>query len=125
MVATSIIYKTKKQIPFQLEHRGLSAVQNLLVQVNVKAKSSITLLIQKGKPETFVTKTYARFVPERKDDFAWENDKIAFRTYGKAIEKTKEYYKKHSGKIKEIVDEICDKLLVNKIIEDYSFEVLN
>jgi len=29
-----------------------------------------------------------------------------------------------SVKIKEIVDEICDKLLVNKIIEDYSFEVL-
>lgn len=29
-----------------------------------------------------------------------------------------------SAKIKNIVDEICDKLLVNKIIEDYSFEVL-
>ncbi|TDE44331.1 DUF4861 domain-containing protein [Flavobacterium rhamnosiphilum] len=81
---------TKKQVPFQLEHRGLSSVQNLLVQVSVKAKSTLSLLIQKGKPEIFVAKTYARFVPERKDDFAWENDKIAFRTYGKAIEKTKE-----------------------------------
>ena len=29
-----------------------------------------------------------------------------------------------SAKIKQIVDEICDKLLVNKIIEDYSFEVV-
>jgi phosphoribosylformylglycinamidine synthase len=27
-------------------------------------------------------------------------------------------------KVKEIVDKICDKLLVNKIIEDYSYEVL-
>lgn len=27
-------------------------------------------------------------------------------------------------KVKKIVDEICDKLLVNKIIEDYSFEIL-
>lgn len=27
-------------------------------------------------------------------------------------------------KIKEIVDEICDKLLVNKVIEDYHFEVI-
>jgi phosphoribosylformylglycinamidine synthase PurS subunit len=26
--------------------------------------------------------------------------------------------------VKKIVDEICDKLLVNKIIEDYSFEIL-
>lgn len=82
--------KTKKQIPFQLEHRGSKAIQNLLLQVDVKAKSSLSLSIQKGKPENFAIKTFARFVPERKDDFAWENDKIAFRTYGKAIEKTKE-----------------------------------
>lgn len=27
-------------------------------------------------------------------------------------------------KAKKIIDEICDKLLVNKIIEDYSFEVV-
>jgi len=26
--------------------------------------------------------TFARFVPERIDDFAWENDRVAFRTYG-------------------------------------------
>ena len=26
--------------------------------------------------------TGARFVPERRDDFAWENDLVAFRTYG-------------------------------------------
>lgn len=81
---------TKQQIPFQLEHCGLPTIQNLLVQVDIKAKSTVTLLIQKGKPETFVAKTYARFVPERKDDFAWENDKIAFRAYGKALENTKE-----------------------------------
>ena len=28
-------------------------------------------------------------------------------------------------KIKQIVDEVCDKLLVNKIIEDYSFEIIS
>lgn len=81
---------TKKQIPFQLEHRGHSSIQNLLVQVNIKAKTSITIIIEKGKPEVFSTKAYARYVPERKDDFAWENDQIAFRAYGKAIEKTSE-----------------------------------
>lgn len=32
-----------------------------------------------------VIKTYARFVPERADDFAWENDKVAFRVYGPAM----------------------------------------
>ncbi len=29
--------------------------------------------------------TFARYVPERKGDFAWENDLVAFRTYGPAL----------------------------------------
>ena len=32
--------------------------------------------------------THGRFVPERKDDYAWENDRIAFRIYGPALQKT-------------------------------------
>ena len=82
--------KTKRQVVFQLEHQGNAAIQNLLVQVDVKAKSKLTLFVQSGKSETFAVKTYARYVPERKDDFAWENDQIAFRTYGKAIEGSNE-----------------------------------
>lgn len=78
--------KSKKEIPFQLEYKGREAVQNLLVQVDVAAKSSVGLVLVKGSPKKFQTKTYARFVPERKDDFAWENDRIAFRVYGKALE---------------------------------------
>jgi hypothetical protein len=36
------------------------------------------------KKEDF--KAYGRFVRERFDDFAWENDRIAHRTYGRALE---------------------------------------
>jgi rhamnogalacturonyl hydrolase YesR len=32
-----------------------------------------------------IVKTFARFVPERFDDFAWESDRIAFRAYGQAL----------------------------------------
>ena len=35
-------------------------------------------------PEPIV-KTFARFVPERMDDFAWESDRIAHRMYGPAL----------------------------------------
>lgn len=28
---------------------------------------------------------FCRFVPERSDDFAWENDRVAFRVYGPAL----------------------------------------
>jgi hypothetical protein len=39
-------------------------------------------------PKVFMSPTpraFARFVPERKDDFAWENDLVAFRTSGPAL----------------------------------------
>ncbi len=44
-------------------------------------------LIQLGKtrPAKPLNPTTARFVPERKDDFAWENDRVAFRAYGPAL----------------------------------------
>ena len=34
--------------------------------------------------------TFGRYVPERKGDFAWENDMIAFRAYGPALRAGKE-----------------------------------
>ncbi len=33
-------------------------------------------------------RTNAMFVPQRKDDFAWENDRIAFRMYGPELQRT-------------------------------------
>ena len=77
---------TKSEYVYQLEYKGQSQVQNLLVQLTVAAGAQQQLLIVKGKHKPFSSKTYCRYVPERKDDFAWENDRIAFRMYGKALE---------------------------------------
>jgi rhamnogalacturonyl hydrolase YesR len=33
-----------------------------------------------------IVKTFARYVPERHDDFAWESDRIAHRVFGPALE---------------------------------------
>jgi hypothetical protein len=66
------------QIPYQtLKNR-----QMVIFPVTVKANGSAVYEIKAGTPGKFATKTYGRFVPERKDDFAWENDRIAFRMYG-------------------------------------------
>jgi hypothetical protein len=81
---------TKQELPFQLEHSGLPAIQNLLVQVSLKPNESRKLVLEAGKPAAAIQKTYARYVPERYDDFAWENDKVAFRMYGKALESKKD-----------------------------------
>ena len=40
-------------------------------------------------PADTTPSTWCRFVPERADDFAWENDLVAFRAYGPAILKRK------------------------------------
>ena len=39
---------------------------------------------EEGQPEP-AQRTFGRFVPERMDDFAWENDLVAFRMYGPAL----------------------------------------
>ncbi|NWK55594.1 glycoside hydrolase family 88 protein [Verrucomicrobiaceae bacterium N1E253] len=39
----------------------------------------------KLKPRLEQNPMLARFVPERKDDFVWENDRIAYRAYGPAL----------------------------------------
>ncbi|MES2829255.1 MAG: DUF4861 family protein [Bacteroidota bacterium] len=82
--------KTGEEVPFQLEYKGSSTPKHLLLNVVVSAGKSLNLKIVKGKPVPAVTKVYGRYVPERKDDFAWENDRIAFRMYGKALESTNE-----------------------------------
>lgn len=53
-----------------------------------KKKNDVATFEGVTLPESFLPatpRTYARFVPERADDFAWENDLIAFRTYGPAL----------------------------------------
>jgi pectinesterase len=41
---------------------------------------------ERRKPRLEDYRVYGRFVRERHDDFAWENDRVAFRIYGKALE---------------------------------------
>lgn len=81
---------TKKEVPIQLESLGTGFIQNILMVVTVPAKSEICLTVIPQKRTIYASKTYARFVPERKDDFAWENNLVAFRAYGKALESTNE-----------------------------------
>ncbi len=43
------------------------------------------IALESACAEEVAPRTFCRFVPERSDDFAWENDKIAFRAYGPAL----------------------------------------
>ncbi|HEY2961089.1 MAG TPA: DUF4861 family protein [Pyrinomonadaceae bacterium] len=60
----------------------------LIFQSDFAPGETKTFTITAGKKREYTKddfKAYGRFVRERFDDFAWENDRIAHRTYGKAL----------------------------------------
>ena len=65
----------------------------LLFQPKIKAlatnKYEIVLIVEDIIKDPIVF-CYSRFVPERIDDYAWENNKVAFRTYGPVAQKMAE-----------------------------------
>lgn len=60
----------------------------VIFQADFAANQTKTFVVKAGKKQEYAKgdfKAYGRFVRERFDDFAWENDLIAHRTYGKAL----------------------------------------
>jgi hypothetical protein len=73
------------EVPYQLSHDG-----KVLLDVGVSPHSTLAFSVRKGTPKTYPTVCYGRIFPERKDDFAWENDRGAYRVYGPALQNTGE-----------------------------------
>ncbi|MDR1172178.1 MAG: DUF4861 domain-containing protein [Bacteroidales bacterium] len=74
------------ELAHQVIYLGEQTPQMLIFQVTLAPKESVELLIKEGTPkQQVVAKTFGRFIPERKDDFAWENDRVVFRMYGPAL----------------------------------------
>ena len=61
----------------------------LIFQADFKPNEAKTFTLSAGSKPSYKREQYkahGRFVRERFDDFAWENDRIAHRMYGKALE---------------------------------------
>ncbi len=61
----------------------------VIFQADFASGETKTFTVTTGKKQVYTPtdfKAYGRFVRERFDDFAWENDRVAHRTYGKALE---------------------------------------
>lgn len=80
-----------------------------MIAVYIAAKGKIELTVSSAIPSKTANKVFARYVPERKDDFAWENNVVTFRAYGKTLEGTSEdaqgfdYWAKRTDEL--IIDE--------------------
>lgn len=62
-----------------------NVADNILFQPSIPANGKATFYLRElnGKEQIQSdNKCYSRFVPERTDDYTWENDKVAFRMYG-------------------------------------------
>lgn len=71
-----------KQVPYQITYD-----EKVIFPAVVAANGTAVYTIQSGTPETFDVKACGKHYPERMDDVAWENDLVAFRAYGPALQK--------------------------------------
>ena len=84
-----LAYQVTNIAPEAKDPRGIGvAYGDLLFQHDFAAgEHEATFTVERIKEisPVFPAKVFARYVPERLDDFAWENDKIGHRTYGPAL----------------------------------------
>lgn len=74
-----------KEIPYQITFD-----EKIIFQANVAANESAVYMIKAGTPANVPVVACGRHYPERVDDIAWENDLVAFRAYGPALQATGE-----------------------------------
>lgn len=82
---TVLDFKTNRLLTTQITHDRQLLFQSDLAPGERRCFWILPQTSQLKAPKTNRT-TFGRFVPERKDDFAWENDRIAYRMYGPALE---------------------------------------
>ena len=70
-----------QQVHYQITYDG-----KVIFPAAIAAGGTATYTIQTGTPEAFDVKACGRCYPERMDDMAWENDLVAFRAYGPALQ---------------------------------------
>ena len=65
------------EIPHQITYDG-----QVIFQVTMKAGQEQTFKFAKGTPQQTESLVFGKHYAGKDDDFAWENDKVAFRVYG-------------------------------------------
>lgn len=76
-----VLDKEGRQVPYQVTYDA-----KVIFPVTVEANGTSDYIIQPGTPDPYTIVACGRHYPERVDDVAWENDLVAFRTYGPALQ---------------------------------------
>jgi Domain of unknown function (DUF4861) len=103
---------THERIPDQLYSGKFNAPPDrllLLVHLPAHGRQRVKFRIDPNAPKTEPL-VFGREAPERKDDFAWENQQVAYRIYGPALEAT--------GEITSGID-VWSKRIPNFVIDSF------
>jgi unsaturated rhamnogalacturonyl hydrolase len=89
--AKIVVVDSKKQpvLSQLIDSDGDDTADEVVFQTDLAAKESKAFTVEAGArptPKADDFKAYGRFVRERHDDFAWENDRVAHRMYGPDLE---------------------------------------
>ena len=79
-----------EEVASQVIYRGEEAPQALIFPVDVDGGQSELFTLKTGVRSAYEPKAFGRQVPERYDDYAWENNLCAYRLYGPALETSPE-----------------------------------
>ncbi len=79
-----------QEMASQVIFRGTDKPVSFIFQVSVQPNAEAVFQVKPGQPAAYEKQAYGRFVPERKDDYAWENNLVGHRMYGPALEATGE-----------------------------------
>ena len=109
--------KYLKPVEYQaVDKNGDGKVDAILFQTHLHGKQTKRFRLDNRKSQITAhissQESFSKFVPDRKDDFAWENNRIGFRMFGPALEK--------AGEISSGVDVFCKRKNTPLIEEFYA-----
>ncbi|WP_440431122.1 DUF4861 family protein [Pedobacter sp. SAFR-022] len=117
--------RSGKLLPLQwVDNDQNGTVDELLFPSELNARSISKYIIFLGAElpvPVSKSSTYSRFVPERTDDYTWENDRVAFRVYGPDAQQRTEQ-NRENGTLSSGVDlwlKRTDQPIINKWYKGY------
>lgn len=76
-----VLDENDQEVPYQITYNDM-----LIFPASVKASATAAYTIKAGVPQPVDVTACGRVYPERLDDMAWENDRMAYRAYGPALQ---------------------------------------
>lgn len=90
-IANLVILDDKNnQITSQIVDTDLDGKKDVILfqpKIEANATKHFKLSISDEKRDSIIDYCYSRFVPERTDDYTWENNRVGFRTFGPVAQK--------------------------------------